>query len=404
MAFRYAAFRWVAAVCLVAPAPTWAGDEGAASRSESEASALVELVEELRRELVGVKEEVRQLRGEVEALKAGRSLEVEVGGVWGGASVEEPRAQIDGDRLEEEQVLQRTMLETLYQTKVESGSRYRVRLSGIALFNAFATSAGGESFDVPELAEPPNPLHSGTSYGTTMRQSIVGLGVSGPTVAGARSSGELQFDFFGGFPESGNGVTTGLARLRTASMRLDWGETSIVFGQTEPFVSPLSPSSLASLAIPALSYSGNLWAWVPQVSVERRLALDGRGVLTLTGGLLDPLTGDEPVDLGNFQPGAGHRGGWPALAGRLGWRSGEAERSMGLGVGGYYERQDWGPDRIVNGWATTADWIVPVADRLSLSGELYSGRAFGGLGAGGERQRAVRRRSGADDNQRPRPA
>ena len=88
------------------------------------------------------------------------------------------------------------------------------------------------------------------------------------------------------------------------------------------------------------------------------------------------------MDPGNFQPGAGHRGGWPALAGRFGWRSGEAERSIVLGVGGYYERQDWGPDRIVNGWATTADWIVPVADRISLSGEFYSGRAFGGLGAG----------------------
>jgi hypothetical protein len=369
--------------------------------AERQIEALLDALDEMRSQFSETRMELHLLRGEVAELRAelvsGLGTAGRVSAVAYAPDPERPSHRpIAGrqqgpnppesdqlSRLEEEQALQQRMLETLSQSKVESGSRYRVRLSGMALVNAFVTSdGGGENFDVPELVEPVNPLHSGRSFGTTMRQSLLGLSISGPTIAGARTSGELQFDFFGGFPETGNGETAGLARLRTGAMRLEWPNTTVVLGQTEPFVSPLSPTSLASVAVPALSYSGNLWAWVPQVSVERRHSMANGSAVTMTGGIMDPLTGDDPVDSAYFQPGAGHRGGLPALAGRLGWQNGSSDRPIVIGVGGYYSRQDWGRDRIVHGWATTADWVIPVHRRVSLSGEFYRGRAFGGLGAG----------------------
>jgi len=364
--------------------------------------ALLDTVEELRRQLGDAVSELRELRGEVAELRGelrdrptaepDRDLvaiqstplpEAFAAPIASGAQTSDLEVSEQVSRLVEEQELQQRMLETLYQSKVESGSRYRVRLTGLALFNGFVTSdGGGENFDVPELAEPLNPLHSGRSFGTTMRQSFLGLDVSGPEFAGARTNGEFYFDFFGGFPETGNGVTAGLARLRTAALRLEWSNTTLTFGQTELFVSPLSPTSLASVAVPALSYSGNLWGWVPQVSVEHRFATSGGGTISVTGGMLDPLTGDDPVDATYFAPGAGHRGSMPALAGRLGWASEASDRPVVFGIGGYYARQDWGRDRIVNGWVTTGDWMVPLGRRVTLSGEFYSGRAFGGLGSG----------------------
>src|SRR5207237_3741213 len=105
---------------------------------------------------------------------------------------------------------------------------------------------------------------------------------------GAKSSGEVQLDVGGGFPAGAlDGVNSGLVRLRTASMRLDWARTSIVAGQDSLFISPHSPTSFASLVVPSLGYSGNLWAWTPQLRVEHRFDLtDGQSIL-MQGGILD---------------------------------------------------------------------------------------------------------------------
>ena len=109
-----------------------------------------------------------------------------------------------------------------------------------------------------------------------MRQSEIGLEVFGPEFAGAKTRAEVQMDFGGGFPTAAlDGINTGLFRLRTANMRLDWEHTSVIVGQDGLFISPLSPTSFASLAIPSMGYSGNLWAWTPQVRIERRFDLSG---------------------------------------------------------------------------------------------------------------------------------
>src|SRR4051812_49514660 len=101
-----------------------------------------------------------------------------------------------------------------------------------------------------------------------------------------RTSGDVTFDFFAGFPSMTEGLTAGLVRLRTANVRMDWKNTSIVAGQEAPFFSPRSPTSLVSTAYPAFSYSGNLWTWTPEVYVEHRMA----GV-SIQAGILDALTG-----------------------------------------------------------------------------------------------------------------
>jgi hypothetical protein len=36
----------------------------------------------------------------------------------------------------------------------------------------------------------------------------------------------------------------------------------------------------------------------------------------------------------------------------------------------------------VDGWAAATDWRVPITSRVEISGELYRGRAVGGIGGG----------------------
>src|SRR5260370_7151238 len=74
--------------------------------------------------------------------------------------------------------------------------------------------------------------------------------------------------------------------MQTASLRMDWQHTSVVAGQDSLFVSPLSPTSFASLATPAFAFAGNLWGWTPQLRVEHRFSVSDQQTLTVQAGTL----------------------------------------------------------------------------------------------------------------------
>jgi len=381
--------------------------EGQAPSAASDLAALREQIQELRVMVRDVREEATRSRAEIVELR--RELEatrtmlssgadsspsaaarpVAASGtsqaIAGGDQSLPPSSQPVAGRLaklEEEQQLLSAKVSDQYQTKVESGSKYRVRLSGVMLLNVFGNRGSVDNQDLPSLARPRDPRDSGGDFGATVRQTQLGLEVFGPSLGGARSSAAIQFDFFGGFPQTPEGVTAGLVRMRTATARLDWPRASIVVGQDAPFFSPLSPTSLASVGLPAFSYAGNLWTWTPQMRVERRLQFSEDSGIILQGGILDPLTGELPYRDYLRTPQAGERSRQPAYATRIAWTHGPADRALVVGVGGYYSRQDWGYDHHVDGWAGTADWQVPMNRWVALSGEFYRGRSLGGLGGG----------------------
>jgi hypothetical protein len=283
-------------------------------------------------------------------------------------------------KLEEEYDLLTGKVNEQYQTKVESASKYRIRLSGIVLFNLFGNNGSADSSDVPSIARP--SFGSGHNIGGSLRQSEIGFDIVGPTFLGARTHADLQADFAGGFANQWNGVTSGTFRLRTGTVRLDWQDTSLTVGQDSLFFSPTSPTSFASLAVPALSYSGNLWSWTPQVHIEHRFTLSDTSKLVLQGGLLDPLSGEYPSQYANRYPQAGEASGVPAVAARVAWVGDLFGQPISFGVAGYNSRQDYGFDRHIDGWAGMTDWNLPLGSRVTLSGKAYRGSAIAGIGGG----------------------
>jgi hypothetical protein len=292
-------------------------------------------------------------------------------------SIEERLAQ-----LEDDQQLDDSRLSDQDQTKVESGSKYRVRLSGIVLLNMFENRGTVDSTDTPEIALEPNPLDSAGTFGGTLRQSQIGVQAFGPDVAGARTSADVKFDFGGGFPNAPNGAVMGLIRFRTGTIRLDWSNTSIIAGQDFLFFAPLEPTSLAQFAIPALSYAGNLWGWTPQVRIEHRVNFSDHSNLLFAGGILDSLTGDLPYSQYDRYPSWGEESGQPAYAARLAWSGRILNQNFTVGEGGYYGRQYWGFGRHVDGWVASTDLTMPLGKYFAFTGEFYRGRAVGGLGGG----------------------
>jgi hypothetical protein len=285
-------------------------------------------------------------------------------------------------KLEDSTSLIGSKVDEQFQTKVETASKYRARLSGIVLMNAFRNHGASNNIDYPDFAQPVAPGDAQASFGATLRQSEIGLEVFGPNVGGAKTSAEVQFDFAGGFPATGNGVNFGFMRLQTANLRFDWANSSVVIGQDSLFLSPLSPTSFASLATPTFAYGGNLWGWIPQLRYERRFNLSDQQTFTLQAGILDNLDWEYAPDPFYRAAQAGERSGQPAYGIRTSWSRPVFDHPLTFGVAGYYGRQNWTWERYVDSWAGMLDWQIPIMRRVTLSGEFYRGKGIGGLGAG----------------------
>ena len=355
---------------------------------ETEVRDLKAQVKELKMQQESTRAESRELRTALEQTKSRFRL---TAGTANAASQESSSAGTSGGgpsiedriaKLEESQQLEDARVVEQSQTKVESASKYRVRLSGLVLFNMYGERGSPLNADFPQLVIPRGLLSSGGSFGASARQSQIGLEAYGPTIAGAHTSANIQFDFSGGFPEAPNGASFGIMRLRTGTIRLDWTNASVIGGQDTLFFAPLSPTSVATLAVPALSYSGNLWSWTPQVRIEHKFTMSDSSTLTLQGGVLDNLTGDPPPSLFERYPSWGEYSGQPAYATRVSWRRRLQGQDLTVGAGGYYSRQLWGFGRSVDGWAGTLDLKVPVGRIFEFTTQVYRGRALGGIGGG----------------------
>jgi hypothetical protein len=297
-------------------------------------------------------------------------------------------AQVDA--LREQQGMQESQIATQDQAKVESESKYPVKVSGLILLNGFVNTQKVDMAATPTIA-----TGGSGSTGLSVLQTVLGLDARGPHLFGARSYADVRVDFDGSSPagtSSAGGYTGGLGllRLRTAHAALEWKRTQAFFSLDRPIVSPYTPSSLTAVAVPALAWSGNLWSWNPQVGVTHDLALSTSLRLRTQAALID--VSDPPAVAGSVvaipagnattTPTTAEQSRWPGVESRLALL-GTQENGAQLGIGGYFA-----PHRIFNGtsfdsWAGTLDYRQPLPARLELTASAYRGLSLGGLGGGG---------------------
>lgn len=384
------------AALLLLTTPLWPqeaapGEAASAVRElQDQVRQLRSIMEEMRAENAESRAEMQRLREDLQATRLLLQSSAQSPAATANAASSSPGVSAPSEtapleqrvqKLEESNSLLGSKIDEQYQTKVETASKYRARLHGIVLMNAFRNVGETNSSDLPDFAVPVDRGMAVASVGATLRQSEIGLEVFGPTVAGAKSSADIQFDFAGGFPATGNGVNFGIVRMQTASLHLDWKQTSVIAGQDALFISPLSPTSFASLATPTFGYAGNLWAWTPQIRVEHRFSFSNEQTFMVQAGVFDNLNWEFPYDAFYRYAQAGEKSGQPAYGVRTSWSRPVREHPLSFGIAGYYGRQNWDWSRYVDAWAAMIDGQVPISSRLSLSGEFYRGRGVGGLGA-----------------------
>ncbi len=346
-------------------------------------SVLETRLDKLLNAIESVQQQITVSQQQIEAL----TLEVrDVRAQLGSADGSEHAAELNQAiaQLQEASDVQQAEIKQHDQTKVESGSKYPLKLSGMILFSSFMNSAAVNDVDQPVTAVPQTANAPGRSFSATMQQSIVGIEASGPHLWGAHSGGDLYLDFFSEQSTPAYALPEGYARLRTAHAYLDWRHASLTALLDTPLISPLQPTSLVYQAVAPLGWSGNLWVWTPQFTFKTDRPL-GRGEAALEVGLAAPAV---PGDLQSTttQPTlANQYNRQAAYEARVSYTLGEGAHKSSLGAGGYYNRQRYPYGQAVDAWAGTLDWHAPLGSRAELSGEFYRGRGIGGLGGGAYR-------------------
>lgn len=267
------------------------------------------------------------------------------------------------------------------QTKIESLSKYPVRLSGTLLFTSIASSGATDNLDLPLVANAEQPDSPSGNLTATARQSILGIDASGPHLWGASSSAAISVDFFGGIPYADYTTAAGTVRMRTAHATLAWQDRSLTAAFEQPIVSPRNPTSWITVGEPALSWSGNLWTWSPQLDFRENSLLPG-GHLTGEFAFVDPAAPGPPGSAAGRMADPSESSRQPGYEARLSEDALWHGHEVGLGAGGYYSRQAYGYEHHADAWAGTADWKIAPVRAIELSGEFYRGRAIGGLGGG----------------------
>lgn len=220
-----------------------------------------------------------------------------------------------------------------------------------------------------------------------------GIDVTGPAVealGGAKTSGKLEVDFYGGTTSESRSVP----RMRHAWVKLAWSDSALTVGQRDDLISPLMPIVNNDMV---MWNAGNLADRRPQVRFEYTpKAGDGQvyigAMIGLTGAVdnqsLDGGTGAANLDgVDAAMPTLQLRG---AYKGPHFWMDGKTFE-IGLWVHTASEElaEEAAPINGEDSWDSFAvglDLSLPLMDGLDLQGEFWSGKNLddvrGGIGQG----------------------
>jgi hypothetical protein len=339
--------------------------------------AVQQALERTEAQLAATEQQLNQLRLEVSSLKQ----QMTEGAKQQSAASGQATSGTDVEELRERQAIADAQIATHEQAKVESDSKYSVKITGLILATGFVNTRAA---DIP--LDPTITLSGPGSTGLSLRQTILGLDASGPHLWGATSRADSHVDFFGNPMQGTSTDSGGLARLRTAHAALDWQNAELAFAYDRPLISPNAPTSLVSVAEPALAWSGNLWNWAPQVSTTFKS--DHLRASTALIDAPDPPTGAPST----AQSSLAEASRWPGVEARISVvglldpnhvPSGYGPSRFEAGLGGYVSPHRASDGTRFNAWASTFDLRTPLPARFGLSGSFYRGQALGGLGGGG---------------------
>jgi hypothetical protein len=318
-------------------------------------------LQEILQRLQRLEEQNRTLAGEIHSLRAELADARKVAAPSSGADILEEKVEVNSSRIEE-----------LAQTKVESSQRLPLRITGMALFNAFINGKHSGTSENPTAA---SAAAGPATSGATLRQTVLGLQFESPQALwGAKVDGSAYFDFFGGTTQSLNH----LLRLRVATIELNWKTRSLMVGQDKPIISPREPNSLAQVGVSPLTGAGNLWLWQPQARFEQRFAFNASTGLRAQVGIFQTAEG---ANITSAEYASTLERGRPGLEGRFElWHQWNENQRIEIAPG-FHTSSSHVAGTSVPSSVVSVDWLANILPKLTFTGMFFSGQNVAGLGA-----------------------
>ncbi len=328
--------------------------------------------------------EIREILGRLQKLEeANRSLNEEVHSLrleLAAARSGTPPSPV-AEQAQEQDAVQKARVEDLAQSKVEASQKLPITVTGMALFNTYVNGRYNGGTENTVIA----PLTPGDATGGgTLRQSIIGLLYDSPQdVFGGKVTGSISLDLFGGSASSLNH----LLRLRTATISLDWSQTSILFGQDKPIISPRDPNSFAQVGVSPLTGAGNLWLWQPQIRLEQRFRFTNNfGLRAQVGVVQTRQLGAESTGYNSYVPAPVSatlppEHAEPGIEGRFElWRQWGENTRIEIAPG-FHENASTVGTSSVNSQLFSLDWLIKPVKFVEFTGFFYNGQNVADLGA-----------------------
>jgi uncharacterized coiled-coil protein SlyX len=366
-----------------APAPSESTEQkvqrlaAAIASTQAQMDAYQKQLQQMQQELSALQSELAAQKGGVVAPPVAAQ-----GATATTASASNPSASAATGTLEEireRQALQESQIATHEQKKVETESKYPLKVTGLLLFNAYVNT---NKVDVPP--DPTYALYGSGSTGFSVRQTVLGLDARGPHLFGATSHADVRADFFANEVGAGSSyAASGLLRLRTAHAGLKWQSREAFVQQDRSFLAPYTPSSLVAVAQPDYAWSGNLWTWNPQIGFSQQIGNTSRR-WNIQAGLIDvedPQFPGAVPSVSNVS--RAERSRWPGTEARIAFGSGTVDSGPEIGVSGYFSPHQTYENMRFDAWAGAVDLRLPIARHFSLIANAYRGAGLGGLGGGG---------------------
>jgi hypothetical protein len=112
------------------------------------------------------------------------------------------------------------------------------------------------------------------SFVMDLRTTRLGLKLTGPEVLLAKTSANLEIDFWGSSAISGTGERQGIPMMRHAYAKLEWPSgTTLLIGQTWSLVMAMAAQPLTVTYVP-FGQNGNLFQREPQIALGQKVGND----------------------------------------------------------------------------------------------------------------------------------
>ena len=364
-------------ICVAAQTP--AAQTAPPASTEEKVQRLTDAVAQVEAQMLANQKQLEELRQELAALHAQMAAERNPAAIPAQSDASSAAATLSAavDEIRERQEMQESQIATHEVAKVETQSKYPLKLTGLLLFNGFANTRQVDTSVAPSYAVP-----GPGSTGLSLRQTVLGFDARGPRLFGAASHGDLRVDFFAGSNQS-NYAASGILRLRTAHADLDWEHTQAFVELDRSILEPNEPTSLLAVALPELAWAGNLWNWNPQVGVSHEFAISDASSFKVQAALIDTFDPRPPGNTSTASVTQTESSRWPGTQARFAFEHGMKDGRAEFGAGGYFSPHRTDEGNAFDAWAATVDLHLPITRLFDFTANAYRGQALDGLGAGG---------------------